>query len=404
MKSKNVVLMAIAVGCGLVAAYVTARLSAKGNEETVTVLVAGDQLEQGAVIKIDDKGESKQLAWKQFPKGSEPASFINDAKALNGKRLNKTLRKGDHFTEGDLTNNQGMALPKGRTARAIKVSAESCVGGLILPGSRVHVVLSETVSNGAKRSAIIMKDMLVVAVNAETNRPEDQNSFKQVTTITLAVTPKQGTQLSLAEKRGDLTILLCDNLTKEQAAAADEVKPEDITFEPITELPCDKKETAKAEPPPAPAAPPTVDLWVARLDLPAGTKFDDLKDYLEKVQVAKVPDNAINDDSALKGQTLTKPVYKNSFVPKAALEGQVEVVAVPPTPAPEKQPDKQPEKQPEKPAEKAIVAAAPPPPVRHLRELVIANGPNIQQFTIDMDVHKVLTDGGRATASTTDGK
>jgi Flp pilus assembly protein CpaB len=372
MKSKNVVLMAVAVGCGLVAAYVTARLSAKGSDESVTVLVAGEQLEQGTVIKLDDKGESKQLAWKTFPKGSEPGTFINDPKALNGKRLNKTLRKADHFTEGDLTTNQGIALPKGRTGKALKVAPESCAGGLVLPGSRVHVVLSEATPNGTKRSAIIMKEMLVVAVNTDTDRPEGTNAIKQPTTITLAVTPKQGAQLSLAEKRGDLSLLLCDNLTKAQAAAADEVKQEDISFEPITELPCDRKsEFAKSDGTPDAAATtaPKTQLWVAKADLPAGTKLDDLAAYLEKVPADKVPENAVNEDAQLKGQTLTKPVYKNSFVPKAALEGRTDVETVVATPK-----------------EKG--------PAANLRTLEITNGQFTQRWLIDMDAGRILPPAG----------
>ena len=56
MKSKTFVMMFLAIGCGLVAAYLTARISAKqAAPDTQPVLVAKEKIGAGQVIKDPEK-------------------------------------------------------------------------------------------------------------------------------------------------------------------------------------------------------------------------------------------------------------------------------------------------------------------------------------------------------------
>ena len=56
MKSKTFVMMFVAIGCGLVAAYLTARISAKSaTPDTTPVLVAKEKIHAGQVIKEPEK-------------------------------------------------------------------------------------------------------------------------------------------------------------------------------------------------------------------------------------------------------------------------------------------------------------------------------------------------------------
>ena len=52
MKQKNVILMVVAVGCGLVAAFLTTQINAKPKVEQVEVVVALKDLPVGTVIEL----------------------------------------------------------------------------------------------------------------------------------------------------------------------------------------------------------------------------------------------------------------------------------------------------------------------------------------------------------------
>ena len=86
MKPKTLILMVVAVTCGLVASYMTSRLLAdRGRESTkVAVLVAKKTISQGDLLKIPE--ELFEERW--FAQGDEPKLAIT--KALDGCAGNRT--------------------------------------------------------------------------------------------------------------------------------------------------------------------------------------------------------------------------------------------------------------------------------------------------------------------------
>src|SRR5438270_7686299 len=88
MKPKTMILMIVAVTCGLGASYMTSRLLAeRGNStdenEKVSVLVARKNLDMGMLIK----SPAELFEEKQFTKGEEPKSGILDFGLLKGRQL-----------------------------------------------------------------------------------------------------------------------------------------------------------------------------------------------------------------------------------------------------------------------------------------------------------------------------
>jgi Flp pilus assembly protein CpaB len=210
MKSKNMVLLALAVGCGLVAAFLTAKLGAGNKQEMIPVLVAAKNLDQGTKL---DKIE-EQFVRKPFPKESVPPEYIDDPAQFKGKSLQRSVRAGSHITMADITPRNSIELPvdpKTGTmykAMALRVAPETIVGGLVLPGSRVDVVSVERQTNGKTVAAMILQNVLVVGVDVNTSRPDDAGYIKNAQTVTLAVKQTEGMILALAQKRGDVMLML----------------------------------------------------------------------------------------------------------------------------------------------------------------------------------------------------
>lgn len=212
MKSKTMILMAVAIGCGLVASYMTSRVIAeRGNkeveEEKVTVLVAKQNLAMGTLIKDPEKFFEE----KQFTKGEEPRKAIQAFDQLKDHRLNKPLSAEQFVTPDDLSDRNGEGLQglmkKGMRAVALKVNADSAVGGFVLPHSRVDIVSVIRRNENETLSKIILQNILVLAVDQTQTRPDDKQAVV-ANTVTVQVTPPQAEALQLAKEMGTLSLIL----------------------------------------------------------------------------------------------------------------------------------------------------------------------------------------------------
>src|SRR6266581_6093796 len=125
MKPKTLILMVVAVSCGLGASYMTSRLLADREQdvEKVAVLIAKKTLNMGEIIKVPEELFDE----KMFPKGEEPKAAIVELEKLKGRQLKRSLRTGDFVTPDDLIDGkleQGLKyiLPPGHQAVGIRVS------------------------------------------------------------------------------------------------------------------------------------------------------------------------------------------------------------------------------------------------------------------------------------------
>jgi len=206
--------MVIAVGCGLVASFMTSRYLAAGQtvvvqEEKVTVLVPKQKLLQFALLNNSELFEEKQ-----FDKRTVTKDVVSDFEKIKGRRMKNALEVGKPLAESDLIDPDKTGLEQklnpGEVAISIKVSAEEGVAGFILPGSRVDVVATQirTTASGEKPySKIILQNVEVLATNAQLNAPENINN-QQIDRVTLRLTRKQSEQVSVFAETGKLRLLL----------------------------------------------------------------------------------------------------------------------------------------------------------------------------------------------------
>ncbi len=212
MKPKTMMLMVVAVGCGLVASYMTSRLLAERNGQTptenkVTVVVARQKVSPMVLIKEPEK----YFELREFPESVAPKKALKSLDEIKDQRLNKPLAEDAPVTSDDVLNKEqaGLSaqLPQGTRAVSIKVTAESSASGFILPGSHVDVVATTRGSAKEAKSQIILQDMLVLAVDTQAQR--DPNTQAIVgNTVTLAAKPEEAQKLTLAGALGELRLIL----------------------------------------------------------------------------------------------------------------------------------------------------------------------------------------------------
>jgi pilus assembly protein CpaB len=289
MKPKTMMLMVVAIGCGLAASYMTSKLLAERNtaqteEAKVKVITAKIKVPAWAPIKDPDK----YFEEKEVPESLAPKKVLKELSKLKDQRLSQPLSEGDYVLEDKLVNPDQVGLiaklPPGMRAIALKVNAESLAGGFVLPGYRVDVVSTTRGNANDSVSKIILQNMLVLAVDMVAQR-DHQTTAMLGSTVTLAATPEEAQRLSLASALGELRLTLrspeddkivrlpgskwedLGKPTRDNLGAKEDDAPPVVSAPPVPPLPplpkdapppitvVEKTPEKKPEPPPPPPPP-----------------------------------------------------------------------------------------------------------------------------------------------------
>lgn len=210
MKQKVVLLLIVAVGCGVCGCGKRASRTftpvANAQPQMVTVLVARQKIPMGTLVKDPEQ----HFELKQFAKGTEPRKALTSFDQVKDRRLNKPLAAEQFVTSEDLLDpvtESASRLPAGMRAIAIRVKIEEQTHGFILPNSRVDVILTVIRGDHDSYSRIIAQNMLVLAVDALVSDPRDRG-VPPCSVVTLAATPEQAEQLREATSQGELRLIL----------------------------------------------------------------------------------------------------------------------------------------------------------------------------------------------------
>jgi pilus assembly protein CpaB len=217
MKPKTLILMVVAVVCGLGASYMTSRLLAERDDkpavverpvEKVTLLVAKKQLDMSTFIKTPQE----LFIEKQFVKEDAPKEALtpNDLKALVGKSLKRGLRRGDHVLPEDLGDGAPtLEVPPGYRALGLRVTVEGIAGGWAsLPGSRVDIIWARRGNNDDTSFAkTLLQNVLVLAADGAKTATDDKAAMP-ANVVTLALTPEEVRRVALADASGVMKLVL----------------------------------------------------------------------------------------------------------------------------------------------------------------------------------------------------
>jgi pilus assembly protein CpaB len=209
MKPKTMILMIVAVACGLVAAILVSKLAARGpsDDNVEMVLVAIAPMKEGE--KLGDKGDiEKKFDKMKFYRGTAPpGSFTTenlDARIdkIQNKTLVKPLAAGEAITEKHLTDeNITQALGPGERAMSIPVRIDNIASGFALPGNRVDLI-TKYQADTKTVSKIFLQDVKILAVGTDTKKPEGAPAMPNATVVTLAVKPKDAAKINWALSTG----------------------------------------------------------------------------------------------------------------------------------------------------------------------------------------------------------
>src|SRR6516165_8981957 len=166
MKPKTMILMGLAITCGLGASYMTSRLLADRNTdepEKVEILVAKKNLSVHQRITNPEELFEKKIV----SKGQEPPDAITDFETLKGKTLKQGRNKGDTVTLANFYDKGGLEIPFGHQAVGLRVNIETTASGLAsLPGSHVNLLLTIGAQDvSSTKTIVLLESVLVLAAD-----------------------------------------------------------------------------------------------------------------------------------------------------------------------------------------------------------------------------------------------
>ena len=174
------------------------------------VVIAQTEIGFGEVI------EPRMLATQSWPADAVPAGVYFAKEVLfegnEPRRALASLYPGELLLAAKVSQpgervSLVQKLTPGYRAMAIRVAAETAVGGFVTPGDYVDVVM--TLGGGGDiRAVTILQNVKVIGVDQIAE--ELQNQAIVARTITVEVRPADGQKLALAQKAGQLSLSLRD--------------------------------------------------------------------------------------------------------------------------------------------------------------------------------------------------
>jgi pilus assembly protein CpaB len=211
MKPKTLILMLVAVACGLVAAFLASQYSPSASTANkVPVLVAKIDLAPGQVLN----DPNNQLVAKGFDPDIVPPGAVQNIEDLRGKVIARGIDKNTPVTTKDLSMAESLfpkTLPAGYRAVTVRVTVESAIAGFVLPGSYVDLLCTLPDPTDARKSLTktFMQNVMVLAVNTMKDLPKEGGGvIPNATTVTFAIKPEDVERLESAKNRGQIAMSL----------------------------------------------------------------------------------------------------------------------------------------------------------------------------------------------------
>lgn len=216
MRPKSLILLVLALGCGLVASIGISQVLDSQNKnqvsiETVPIYVALHN------INLGDPVDDGMVSLQEWPKDKVPVGAVTKWEDIEGRRPKTIIFQGEPLNDGKFlakgeTHDPIAGIPPGMRLKTVQVDASKSAAGLLSPGDRVDVQLfvARDERNGVTNpfTKIILQNIRVYAVDQAVQRTSEGTEERSIAkTVSLVVTPEQASRVTTAENLGELSLI-----------------------------------------------------------------------------------------------------------------------------------------------------------------------------------------------------
>jgi pilus assembly protein CpaB len=187
-------------------------------EEIHEVLVADSALPAGTFVK------PQHLRWQRWPTDDVPESYVlkgvRSDEEMIGAVVRKRIAAGEPIIDGAVVKpgERGFlaaVLEPGMRAVSLPITPTSANSGLIFPGDRVDLILTQSLVESEEEGSIrrvsetVLNDIRIIAMGVDTgDDPREGEANEKAKTATLEVTPRQAEEVALLTELGKLSLSL----------------------------------------------------------------------------------------------------------------------------------------------------------------------------------------------------
>lgn len=221
MKLKSMVLLALALGCGLVAMLGVQQILTRGEQDPdagkIKVLVARMEIEPGT--RLDETN----VAFEGYPEEKVPQGAVLDAKQYEERATKVRLYPGEVVLEKKLgpkgASGVSTNIEKGMRVVTVPVNATSSNSGMINPGDRIDILVTYKIQKQqalVSRTKTVLQYVKVFALDRVRDAEDETNKGAKAENLSVIVTPEQATLLNFAMNKGTLQMSLRSVEDKEE--------------------------------------------------------------------------------------------------------------------------------------------------------------------------------------------
>jgi len=237
MRPKSMILILIALGCGLIASIGISQVVERGGGEVVQEIETSPIYVAVSDVDIGDELNAQRIKLEEWPIDRIPPGAVTSTEQLENMAPRQRLFSGEPILIGKLASKDSLTsasttIRQGHRVMSVKVSMDTAVSHLIEPGDHVDVLaFVRGRGNTASKASTILSNIEVFAINNVTDRMPDESGSLQAKTVSLQVTPQQAQKLMFFSEQGRLRLTLrspgdeVDNTSEE--VAPEEVVPEE---------------------------------------------------------------------------------------------------------------------------------------------------------------------------------
>jgi pilus assembly protein CpaB len=209
MRTKSVLLLVIALGCGVVASVAVSQvvLDQKNRAvvQTAPVLVVAKEISAATKIPMDS------FRLEDWPVDRIPMGALSDPKMVENKFTKQRFYPGEPIIEAKLSaKGREFTVPEGYQIFDIPVDDKTGGGGYIGPGDHVDVYgyMDKVTLSKAAKSVKVMENLEVVMIDGVAIADPEASKQKKSSTIQLLVKDSQYIVLDTAANLGKLRLAL----------------------------------------------------------------------------------------------------------------------------------------------------------------------------------------------------
>lgn len=243
MSIQRVLILLVALGAGVAAAFLALNLSAPRESAPVEAVAAAPTIETVQVmvaradIAVGTTVTESSFRWADWPRDGLAGPYIerNDDPSLIGQVTGSIARDsfhaGEPITLAKLASTDSgflsAILPGGMRAVALDIRADTSAGGFILPNDRVDVIMTRRSEDQNRYiTETILHNVRVLAIDQSireiTSGERNDGEAFVGKTATLELTPQQAEIITVAQQMSDRLTLALRSMTDAKAGESEQ--------------------------------------------------------------------------------------------------------------------------------------------------------------------------------------